>query len=313
LAQDIPARGSQNAALEKPAPAQMAHLTLEKDQLLYSEESDVPPPPVASSLRARWRLLASVTLLLASSLAAVAFTGLPSGRGPERAALESAEALYAASATCYAYTGKTCTVGSCAKGRNASCRQKGCVCEGSCTDHEGVCWADVTNKRVATDFYLTNYYFNSYDMYFQSASIFGQLKITASSKFFNSGKDVLTLYKLPHAPNKEAKFFLNSVKFTNEVAVLDSAGAAAWVASHGMFAVSLDDNHGPDALALSVCWNAGKTAMMLGSVDGTVWAYAKHGTWFVYGWEGKQDVGDGGLWQPHPMFTKAQIAMLPAC
>lgn len=299
----------------------MVQFPVEEDHLLDSEEGDVPAP-AACSLRGRWQLPAAVALLLATGAAAVALAGPRSGRSREVAALDGLEQLYTATATCYAYTGGTCTVtGTCSSKRNAACRRQGtftiekkCVCEGGCAGPDGVCRSAVTNKLVATGVSLTNYKYSSFTMYFQGLSVFGQLKLTNAMEILNLGKDKFALYQLPGAPNATAKFFLNSVAFPGQVARM-ARTKTSLTSSWAAFATDLTDDQGPDALALSVCWNAKMKAMMFGNMDGSVWAYSKHGTWLVYGYQStkKSAVGNGGLWKPSPMFTAAQIAMLPAC
>jgi len=299
----------------------MAQLSEEKDHLLDSEEGSVPQGPVAFNLHIRWQLPVAVALLLAAGAATVALMGPHKDHNRETAALDSLEQFYTATATCYAYTGGTCTVtGRCNADRNSVCRRQGvftvkkkCVCEGGCVGHDGICQSAVANQLVATEFTLTNYKYSSYLMYFQSLSAFGQLKLTNSLKMLNLGKDKLALYQLPSSRNVTARFFLNSVAFPGSVARF--ARRTGVVSRYGVYATDLTKNYGPDALALSVCWNAEKNAMMFGNVDGTVWAYAKHLTWLVYGYKDttRSAVGDGGLWKPNPMFTAAQIAMLPAC
>jgi len=289
---------------------------MEEERVLLDSAEQAP---ALAPLRKRWWWPLTVVgvVLVATALEVLA---LRSGRPTNEIAVGGVQGLsaaYTATATCYGFTGGTCSVtGSCDAGRNAVCRKdlglsvkSKCICEGGCVSPSGICNSAVTNTLVATMFTLTNMKFSSYTLYFQSLTVLGQLKVTRALSALNFGKDKLALYRFPNS----SKFLVNSVAFPGEVAQLAKTGVTAFT-KWGAYAVDLTAGKAPGEIAFTVCWNSEKSAMMFGDAKGQVWAYAKRLTWYVYGYEGsKSVVGDAGLWKPYPMLTPQQIAMLSAC
>lgn len=220
--------------------------------------------------------------------------------------------VYAASLTCYSFTGGTCSVNNCDAARGAICRSGECICEAGCAGPDGKCHIGESNVLVAADFTLTNVNWPKYNMYFQGLSVFGQMKTTRAWSVLNLQKDKFSLVKMA-GPANGTRFMLGSVAFPMQVARIASTAGTA-ISGHGLYATDLLKGKGPDQLALSVCWHNAKGALMFGDKQGTYWAYIKRGTWLVYGSSSQRcDVGDSGLWTPSPAFSGEQIAMLPAC
>merc|ERR1719330_1659772 len=121
---------------------------------------------------------------------------------------------YAATQTCYGYTGGSCSLENCDPTRKATCTNGLCVCEAACAGSDGTCYAGQSNTLVATDFTLTNVKWPKYSMYFQGMSAFGQLKTTKAYSVLNLGKDKFSLYKMPGNKSRhDSRFFLGSVKW----------------------------------------------------------------------------------------------------
>merc|ERR1719220_1844802 len=224
-----------------------------------------------------------------------------------------------ASQTCYGYTGGTCHVGECAGERNAKCHKGKCVCEAACASASGQCWTGQSNTLMATGFTLTNVKWPKYRMYFQQVSAFGQLKTTKGFSALSLGKDRFSLYKLPgNTSPYNSRFFLGSVKWKSRVArIAHTTGTA--VSGHAFYSTNLADGKSPDELALFVCYNKAKGALLFGRTDGKYWAYLKHGSWLVYAYEGAlwngtvKGLGDGGLWKPNPPLDPVQMSQIGPC
>jgi len=218
-----------------------------------------------------------------------------------------------ASQTCYDFTGYTCYTEDCQGERNAVCRNQHCVCEASCAGSDGKCYVGQTNVQVAASFTLTNVKWPKYSMYFQQVSATGQLKTTDAYSILNLGTDKFSLFKLP---GNTSKFFLGSVAYPTKVARI-AATAGTAVSLFGLYSTDVSQGFSPDRLALSVCYDHAKAALMFGSYSGTWWAFIHHGSWLVYATPAEKSslasVGDGGLWTPSPPFDQSQIAMLPKC
>lgn len=219
---------------------------------------------------------------------------------------------YAASLSCYSYTGGSCSLETCDVSRSATCQNGKCVCEAACAGPDGMCHRGETNALVATDFTLANVYWPKYSMYFQGESAFGQMKTTSAFEWMNLGKDKFSLYRMP-GPRNTSRFLLGSNAFPTEVArIAPTAGTA--FSGHGLYATDLSKGKGPDALAVSVCYDQSNQAIMLGDTGGKYWAYVHRRSWLVYGTSSERcKVGSHGLWKPTPEFSKDQISMLPKC
>merc|ERR550525_2328357 len=73
------------------------------------------------------------------------------------------------------------------------------------------------------------------------------------------------------------------------------------ISKYGFYSDSLKDSKSPAQLALSVCYNEQKKALMIGNADWSRIVYVHKGSWLVYGYGGSFGaVGDGGLWTPNP-------------
>jgi len=282
-------------------------------------DGDYPEPLEGSQRSSRCRPVLVGSALVLATFAAACLARWGGDGVPGRAATKDnmrgfslLGSSYAASQTCYGFTGGTCKSKSCDGYRNAACVSGQCVCEGSCAGADGSCYTGKTNTMVAVEFTLTNVKFSKYSMYFQGVSAFGQLKTTNAYSLLNLGKDKFSLYKMPGNASM-SRFLLGSEAYPDKVARIGFTTGTA-VHPTGFYSTDLQDGKGPDKLGVSACYNAAKKALMFGRSDGVYWAYLTRGTWLVYGYKGDQSsVGDGGLWTPTPAFTQSQIAMLPKC
>jgi hypothetical protein len=287
----------------------------EEHGLLVEEEAQAPA--AAAGRWSRWRLSVTVLGAVAATAAVAAFWALPENAvagsvGESQSLFGFGGSTFAASASCYTYTGGNCNLHTCDVSRGATCENGKCLCEAACAGADGKCHQGETNMLVATDFTLTNVFWPKYSMYFQGASAMGQLKTTNSYSWLNLEKDKFTLYRMP-GPSNMTRFMLGSVAYPSYVARIGLTVGTA-ISGHGFYATELSEGKGPDVLASSVCYDSAKNAIMLGNKAGTYWAYVHRGSWLVFGSSADRcAVGDGGFWKPTPDFTSEQISMLPSC
>lgn len=212
--------------------------------------------------------------------------------------------------SCYAYTGGSCTISSCDASRNAICSHRRCVCDLGCSGPDGKCYKGHKNLLIAKDFTLKNLKWPKYSMYMQKFSGFGQLKVTDAWSWENMGHDKFSLYQLPGSLNGKQKFFLASHSWQGYVTrIAKTTGTALEL--HGFYQAELEDEYNPEAIALTVCMRTSPPgSIMIGSSDKSpIWAYIKHGSWLVFGYE-HGDPASGGYWMPEP---KIPHGILPTC
>lgn len=271
----------------------------DKPQVMSGKMQRFTPLAVVSTLAA----MAALVTLLGARSTAVAASSIDS----------HVLKAYAASMTCYSYTGVTCSMLDCDAGLHATCQDRKCVCEAGCSGPDGKCYNGETNQLISTGFALKNLKWPNYAMYFQGTSVFGQMKTTNAWSFLNLGKDKFQLYRLP-GPANATRFVLGSVAYPGHIARIGMTTGTSAFSSHALYATGLDDGKGMDTLSVSVCYHSGKRALMIGSKAGDYWAYIHRGSWLVYASDmGHCSVGDGGLWVPEPALSAEEAALLPSC
>jgi len=222
------------------------------------------------------------------------------------------------SQTCYIHTGTTCHLAAlgvqdtCST-LGATCKGGDCQCEGSCAGSDNRCHFGELNTLVASDFGLLSLKDPRYGMYFQSVTATGIMKTSAEPGIVLRQKDKFALHQLPGPKGKTPKFILGSERWPNLVArVTGTMGTAA--AAYAAYATEFSKEKKPSSLAVSVCWDKKKQAMMIGNSNATEFAYVRRGSWKVYGTNAKKCSQElSSLWQPSPMFTPEQISALPQC
>merc|ERR1712150_151152 len=151
---------------------------------------------------------------------------------------------------------------------------------------------------------------SSYAMYTQASSTHGQIATTKWG--FGGLKYQFNLHKFV-GNDAKPHFLMTSSQWPDHANYFAKTGITA-VQKYGFYSVRLTDSKGPDELAVSVCYNRHKDAISIGTKDWSHTAYAKHGTWLVYGYGGTfGGVGDSGLWTVEPKLTEWEKNMLPAC
>lgn len=235
-------------------------------------------------------------------------------------------------ATCFGSAGAE-YCGKSGKGPNTG----SCVCDQGCMGANGNCYPKA-NKPIGKAFSLSNKRWPNYKMYFQRASVFGQLKLTSLSSSYNLGQDKFTLYELPGDLDGQKQYFLASDLWKDHVVAMQNTGGTS-VSLWAAYAFSLTKHHQPWNLRdimLRVCSARSQghpDAIMIGTSTtfggSTVWAYAKSGTYLVYGYwyperlitskivssESTKDgishfPGKSGYWIPSPPIKRD---LLPDC
>lgn len=263
----------------------------------------------------KWVLpVAAAVLLGVVGIVSVAHTGQPNdAEFLELQGKSLTGPSYAATQSCYGYAGETCLLSNCTKGKNSQCVSRSCICEASCAGADGVCYAGKVNELVATEFTLANAYWPKYTMYFQKVSAFGQLKTTNAYSWMNMGRDKFNLYRMPAKRGEEHKFFLGSGSYVDKVARIGLTTGTS-ISTRGLYSTDVGAGKKPADLAVSVCYEKSKAAIMIGDAKGSWWAYVHRGSWLVYGSSAKQEkVGEGGMWKPDPPLTPEAIKMIPKC
>merc|ERR1712029_670464 len=100
-----------------------------------------------------------------------------------------------------------------------------CVCAGGCTGADGQCRLK-SNKKVGSEFTLTNKRFSRSWLYFQTFSLLSQLKVAAEPAIFFGGQQYFDLFKV-HGKNEGKKqYLLASTRWPSWVAAIRPTGSA---------------------------------------------------------------------------------------
>ncbi|CAK0832725.1 unnamed protein product [Prorocentrum cordatum] len=232
------------------------------------------------------------------------------------------------SSTCYGHVGdKACH------------KTNKCSCTSGCIGADGSCYSE-NNQVIADGFSLYNAKWPTYYLYFQSMSVFGQMKVSNSR--FTMGQDKFTLLQ-PPGQGTEKEFFMASHKWPQSMVSLQQTGFTE-LSLWGTYAMNVKTDHEPwdlEKVLLRVCMPAtfpNKTKNTKAITFGLskkqggfpVWSYVADKHWLAQGfWAPEQMVselakhpgklpsgvatgppGDNGYWIPEPAFPKGAI---PAC
>lgn len=297
---------------------QYRHLGVQQQEMPEAARED------ARSSRRGWQRPAlALAVALAIAVAATTIMMHPPRAPPRSASVGEdvtslASASYSALQSCYGYTGGRCRAEQCLPSRGATCENSMCICESGCAGADGKCYRVAANTLVASNFILTNVHWTSYAMYFQAASLFGQLSSTRLATWANREKDKFTLYKLPQASQAEPTFLLGSVRWTDRIARVDTSGLTS-LSRYGFYATDLAQGRGIDKLAVYVCHDKEDGALRIADQERKHWVYLHDGTWVVVAssWNETQAARSTewrkASWRPEPAFTPEQVAMLPEC
>jgi len=279
----------------------------------------------------RGRRIAIVGVLVCTSW----FAGYTAGISPAAQGLSEADqvrfrgtnattslSLLTLDESCYGFTGGTCNINDCAASRHAECTNNNqCMCpHGFCTGADGSCYKG-NYKLVAGGVSLENVYWPGYWLYFQSASLLNQLKVSNWPKETFAGRQLFDIYELPGSVSGKKQYFLASHTYKNWVASIRSTGSVLSLSASlwGLYALNLEHTIAPwdpQKLIVQICsmkdakGGAYKDAVMIGSpgaMGRPNWAYIHSGSSLVYGTTIATDPGTGGYWNPSATIEGLQI------